>query len=114
MAYISYKEKWESEFDNFVSRKDKVQVIIINQIKLEVHDSYKKDEKIRTNFEPVDIDDVINKAYLEEKLLKVDGHISLLEKNYNEFKILGEKQCIEKVLIQKAVKTTIQALYGKG
>ena len=35
-----------------------------NQLKLEVHDTYKKDEKLTTNFEPTDNTDVINKAYL--------------------------------------------------
>ena len=42
-----------------------------------------KNEKITTNFEPVN-DDVINKAYLDEKLEKIDGHISYIEKDYNE------------------------------
>ena len=32
----------ESEFDNIVSKKDKVQDMNINQLKLEVHDTYKK------------------------------------------------------------------------
>ena len=30
----------------------------------------KKDEKVTTNFEPTDESDVINKAYLDEKLKK--------------------------------------------
>ena len=42
MAYISYIKLWESEFDNFVSKRDKLQDINIDQIKLEVHDTYKK------------------------------------------------------------------------
>ena len=46
----------------------------INQLKLEVHDTYKKDEKLTTNFEPTDNTDVINKAYLVEKLLTRNGH----------------------------------------
>ena len=32
-----------------------------NQLKLEVHDTYKKDEKLTTNFEPTDNSDVIKK-----------------------------------------------------
>ena len=67
MAYISYKKLWESEFDGIVSKRDKLQDIIINQLKLEVHDSYKKDEKITTTFEPIDNSDVINKGYPDEK-----------------------------------------------
>ena len=42
MAYISYKKLSQSEIDNIVSKKDKVQDLNINQMKLEVHDSYKK------------------------------------------------------------------------
>ena len=62
MAYISYNKLWESEFDIVVSKKDKVQDLIINHLKLEVHDTYKRDEKLTTNFEPVNNEDVINKG----------------------------------------------------
>ena len=48
---------------------------------LEVHDTYQKDEKIRTNFEATDDSDVINKAYLDEKSKNIDGHISYTEKD---------------------------------
>ena len=114
MAYISYNKLWESEFDNIVSKRDKLQDLNINQLKLEVYDSYKKDEKITTNFEPVDDKDVINKPYLDSKLLKIDGQLSKLEKDYNEFKLQYNKQNVEDILIQRAVKTTIQILYDKG
>ena len=95
-------------------KKDKAQDINISQIKFEVHDIYKKSEKIATNFEAVNDEDVINKAYLDEKFLKIDGHIPLLEKNYNEFKILSNKQSFEEALFQRTVKTTLQILYDKG
>ena len=114
MAYISYIEIWESEFDGIVSKRDKLQDLTFNQLKLEVHDNYKKDEKITTNFEPADNEDVINKAYLVSKLLKIDGHLSKLEKCYNEFKLQYNKQNVEDILVQRAVKTTIQILYDKG
>ena len=114
MAYISYKKLWESKFDGIVSKRDKLQDLNINQLKLEVHDTYKKDEKLTTNFEPTDDSDVINKAYLDEKLKKIDGHISYLEKDYNEFKKQYKKQSVEDILIQRAVKMTIQILYDKG
>ena len=114
MAYISYKKLWESEFDGIVSKRDKLQDLNINNLKLEVHDTYKKDEKITTNFEPFNNEDVINKAYLDSKLLKTDGHLSKLEKDYNEFKLQNNKQNIEEILVQRAVKTTIQILYDKG
>ena len=114
MAYISYNRLWESEFDGIVSKRDKLQDPNINQLKLEVHDTYKKDEKITTNFEPADNNDVINKGFLDKKLLKIDGHLSKLEKDFNEFKLQYNKQSIEEILIQRAVKTTIQILYDKG
>ena len=114
MAYISYNKLWESEFDGIVSKRDKLQDANISQLKLEVHDTYKKDEKITTNFEPTDNSDVINKGYLDEKLLSINGHISKLEKDYNEFKLQYDKQAVLDVLIQRAVKTTIQILYDKG
>ena len=114
MADISYNKLWEIEFDNIVSKRDKLQDLNINQLILEVHDTYKKDEKITTNFEAVDDQDVINKAYLDSELLKIDGHLSKLEKDYNEFILQYNKQNIEDILIQRAVKTTIQILYDRG
>ena len=114
MAYISYNKLWESEFDGIVSKRDKLQDLNINNLKLEVLDTYKKDEKLITNFKPVDDLDVINKAYLDEKLLKIDGHLSKLEKDFNEFKLQYNKQNVEDILIQRAVKTTIQILYDRG
>ena len=114
MAYISYNKLWESEFDGIVSKRDKLQDSNISQLKLEVHDTYKKDEKITTNFEPIDNTDVINKGYLDSKLIKIDGHLSKLERDYNEFILQYNKQNVESVLIQRAVKTTIQILYDRG
>ena len=114
MAYISYNKLWESEFDGIVSKRDKLLDLNINQLKLEVHDSYRKDEKLTTNFEPNDNEDVISNAYLDSKLLKIAEHLSKLEKDYNEFKLQNNKQNVEDILIQRAVKTTIQILYDKG
>ena len=123
MAYISYNilylimaynKLWESEFDNIVSKRDKLQDININNLKLEVLDTYKKDEKLTTTFEAVNESDVLNKAYLDEKMLKINGHISKLEKNFNEFILQYNKQNVGDILVQRAVKTTIQILYDKG
>ena len=114
MAYISYNKLWESEFDGIVSKRDKLQDLNINNLKLEVNDTYKKDEKITTNFEPIDNSDVVNKGYLDEKLKKTNGHIAYIEKDYNEFKKQYNKQSVEEILVQRAVKTTIQILYDKG
>ena len=86
----------------------------MNQLKLEVYDTYKKDEKITTNFEAVNNEDVINKGYLDEKLLKINGRLSKLEKDYNEFKLQYKKQKLEDILIERPIKTTIQILYDKG
>ena len=67
MAYIRYNKIWESEFDGIVSKRDKLQDLNINQLKLEVHNTYKKDKKITTKFEHTDESDVLNKAYLDKK-----------------------------------------------
>ena len=56
----------------------------------------------------------MNKAYLDEKLLKINRHISYKEKNYNEFKSQYNKQSAEEFLFQRGVKTIIQNLYDKG
>ena len=94
MAYISYNKLWESEFDGIVSKRDKLQDFNISQLKLELHDTYKKDEKKTTDFEAIDDSDVINKGYLDSKLLKIDGHLSKLETDYNEFKLqYGKHEC---------------------
>ena len=70
MAYISYINLWESEFDGIVSKKGKFQDLNISQLKLEVHNTYKKDEKITTNFEGENDKDVKNKSYLDSTLSK--------------------------------------------
>ena len=114
MAYISYKKLREIEFDGMVSKRDKLQDLNSNELKLEVHDTSKKDEKLTTNFKPTNDEDVINKSFLEEKLLKINVHSSKLKKDYNEFKKQYNKQSVEEILIQRAVKTTIQILYDKG
>ena len=69
-----------------------------------MYDTYKNDEKITTNFEPIGDSDVINKAYLDEKLKKIDGHIYYIEKNYNEFKLKYNKQSVEDILIKEPLK----------
>ena len=53
MAYISYDKLWEDEFHNIVSRRDKLEDMNINQTKLEIHDTYKKYEKMTTKIESV-------------------------------------------------------------
>ena len=46
----------------------------LNQSKLEVNDTYKKDEKITTNFEPSNNEELIKRAHLDENLSKIEGH----------------------------------------
>ena len=114
MAYIRYNKLWESAFDGIVSKRDKLQDSNISQLKLEIDDTYKKDEKITTKFEATDDSDVMNKASLDNKFKKIDGHSSFFEKDQNEFKEQYNKHSVEEILIQRAVKTTIQILYDKG
>ena len=68
MAYISDNKLRDSEFDGIVSKQDKLQDFNINQLKFQAHDTHEKGEKITKNFEPIDNEDVINKAYLDEQL----------------------------------------------
>ena len=76
MAHISYIKLWESQFDGIVSKRGKLQDLNIDQLKLEVNDTYGKDEKITTKFEAVIDEDVKNKAYLDKTLEKTDGHFA--------------------------------------
>ena len=39
MAYKTYSNLWESEFDGIVSKREKLQDLKIDQIKHEVHDT---------------------------------------------------------------------------
>ena len=73
----------------------------------------KRMKKIKTNYEPVNDGDVINKNYLNEKLRKIDGHISFIENDYNELDLQYKNESVEEILIQRAVKTTVQILYDK-
>ena len=114
MAYTSYTKLWESDFDSNVSKKDKIQDLKIIQWRLQVHDTYKKVEKTTTDFEPPNNENVINKIYLNEKIVKHKRSHIISRENYNEFKLQYIKQSVEEILIQKAFKTTIQIFYGKG
>ena len=42
MAYVSYNKLGESEFDSIVSKRYKLQDFRDNQLKFQVHDTYKK------------------------------------------------------------------------
>ena len=96
MAFIYYNKFWKSKFDNIVSESDRLQDLNINQLKLEEHDTHKRDEKTITNFKAVNDEDVTNKAYVDEKLLNTNGQISLLEKCYKELKLKYNKQSVKK------------------
>ena len=41
----------------------------------------------------------MSKGYLDENLLKINGHLSFLEKNYNEFKLQYSIQSVKEVLV---------------
>ena len=61
--------------------KDKVQEVSINHLKLEVHESNNKDEKITTNFEASNPEEVLRKGYPGGKLSKIEGQNSYIEKH---------------------------------
>ena len=50
----------------------------------------------------------MNKAYPEKKIEK-EGQLSFSEQGHNEYKFKNNKQSVEEILFQGAVKTTIQA-----
>ena len=80
-----------------------MQDINLKQLKLEVQDTYKKNEKKTTNFEAVNNEDVMNEACLDEKLSKMQGQTSHIEKGYNEYRIHIKQD----LLIERAIETTI-------
>ena len=80
-------------------------------MKFKVEDTYQKVEKITTNFEPSDNEDVVSKAYLDKTLSEVNGHISYLEKIFEESN--SGKLSEGEVLIEKAMKTTKLILYDE-
>ena len=88
---------------------DRVQDFKLNQLKLKLNDTYRKNQKITTNFEPHNNGDVVNKTYLDTEKSKKEGHFSLKEKDYIEYKLRNDKHS-EKVLFEGAFKTTIQTL----
>ena len=47
-------------------------------------------------------------------MFKNKQSLSLLEKDYKEFKLQSNKQYVEEVLIQKTAKTTLQRPFDKG
>ena len=113
MAYFYYDKLWEGEFDNIVSKRDKLQDLKINELSSKYMILMRKDEKITKNFEAVIGKNVINKGFVDIQLSKINGHLSLIEKDYNGFKLQYNKQSVEEILFQRAVKTTIQILYDK-
>ena len=88
-----------------------VQDINLNQLKLKLNDTQKKEEKITTRFKAVNDEDARNKECLDKKLAEVKRHLSHREKDYNEYN--DHERHNGEVLIEKAVKTTIQILYDK-
>ena len=70
--------------------------------------------KKTTNFEPFDDSDVLNKVYLDEKIKKIEGHISYIGNDYNEFKLQYNKQSVEEFCFQRALKTFIRIFCDKG
>ena len=91
LDYIRYNKIRENEFDDIVSRKDKVKDLNLNQLKLEVGATYKKDEKITTHSEPTHNSDVLNKAYIDKTLSEKEVQISYIEKDFKEFILHNSK-----------------------
>ena len=91
-----------------------MQDINLHQLKLKVNNIYKKDETVTKKFEHCNDENVVNKASLDTKLSKIEGHVSFIGKDYNEFELLGNKQSVEEILTGRALKRTIQIPFHKG
>ena len=53
--------------------------------------------KETTNFKAVTDEDVIKNSYLDKTSLTINGQLSLLEKNYTQFKSQYNKQSVEEI-----------------
>ena len=114
MAHVSYDNLWRNEFYIKVSAKNRVQYRNTNHLKIKLNDLYRRGGKITTNSKASNDEIVINKAYLKTKLSKTEAQISNIQKYYKELKLFSNKLSVEEVLIERAVKTTIQTLLDKG
>ena len=116
MATICYDKLWRSEIHNNVIAKKRAQDINFNQIKLKVNETYRKNEKITTKFEPSNDDDIVSKAYLDTKTSKIEGHISFTGTAFNEIKSVerSNKQSDEGFSIERVVKSILQMFHDKG
>ena len=83
-------------------------------MKLNVNDSYERDEKVTTTFEPSKNEDVLNKGYIDTKFTEIKGNLLFIEKVFKEIELYTNKQSVEEILIEGAVKTTIQIFYNGG
>ena len=63
---------------------------------------------------PFNNEHVINKAYLDEKLLKKKRSVINIRKRLQGFKLQYNKQYVEENSNQRAVDTTIQMFYDKS
>ena len=108
---------WRSEFCIIVSAKDRVQNKIVTPLKFKVNKTYKKDEKITTNFEPSSPEDARNKDFLSTTLGEVNGHIVYIEKIILVKRIFQDpiNKLIRTSKIEQAVKVkaTIELVYDR-
>ena len=80
-AHIGYDTISRSEFYSKTSAKYRVQNVNLNQFEIKAKDTFKKDERITTNFETSNDEDDNNKTNLDTKLSKSEGHLPLKEKH---------------------------------
>ena len=92
MAYKSFDELWRFENYENVSAEDKTQYTNLNQSKLKVNGTFKKDEKTTMSFEPHNNEDVKSKAHLQTKFFKVRGHILFIEKKLISLHLHNDKK----------------------
>ena len=76
---------------SILSPQKVVQDINLNQVKLKANETFQQNEKVTTNFESSNDQDVVSKNYPHTKLSKVECHLSFIVEDYNENKLRSNK-----------------------
>ena len=110
---MGFNEWWRYELYNIVSADAGLQDMNLNKLKLNINESYKKDDKITRNYEPSNDEDVVKNAWRDTKLSTINENgqrrIPFIEKEVSEFLINFHKSARfndPQTLIQNTVKKT--------
>ena len=73
IAYIRYDNLWRSEFHIKIFANYRVQYTIFHQSKIKAEYTYKKIERITSNFEHSNSEEFVSKVFLDTKSSKMEG-----------------------------------------